>query len=140
MRILKRLAVWFVETFAQVLLLGFVLTVLLGHDQHAFFKDLSIYSSGIVLLFFTTGYLLSTMVARAVWRGRTLWSYLAIATVLFFIHFEIMNAGLGGAFEPSARGRIRPAGAFIAFACTLAGTFALRKWSPARSQLAEPRP
>jgi hypothetical protein len=140
MLILKRLSAWFVETSSEVVLLGLVLTVLLGHDQHAFFKDLSIYSSGVILLSVTTGYLLSTIVVRAVWRGRTLWSYPAIATVLFFIHFEIMNVGLGGAFEPSARVRIRAAGACIVFACTLAGTFVLRKWAPAHSKLAEPQP
>jgi hypothetical protein len=128
MLILKRLSVWFVETCFEVLLLGLVLTVLLGHDQHDFFKDLSFYSSGIILLFFTTGYLLSTIVVRAIWKGRTLWSYPAIATVLFFIHFEIMNVGLGGAFEPSDRLRIRAAGACIVFACTLAGTFVLGRW------------
>jgi len=128
MLVLRRLAVWFVETSSEVLLLGLVLTVLLGHDKHAFFKDLSIYSSGIVLLFFTTGYLLSTIVVRSVWRGRTLWSYSAIATFLFFIHFEIMNVGLGGAFEPPDRIRIAVAGACIAFACTLAGTLGLRTW------------
>lgn len=126
MLVLRRLATWFVETSSEVLLLGLVLTVSLGYDQHAFLKDLSIYSSGVVLLFFTTGYLLSTIVVRAVWRGRTLWSYSAIATVLFFIHFEIMNVGLGGAFEPPDRIRIGVAGACIAFACTLAGTLALR--------------
>jgi hypothetical protein len=75
MLILKRLAVWLIETSLEVLLLGLVLTLLLGHDQHAFLKDVLIYSSGIVLLFFTTGYLLTTTVARAVWRagnyGRT---------------------------------------------------------------------
>jgi hypothetical protein len=140
MLILKRLAVWCVETSSEVVLLGFVLSVLLGYDQHAFFKDLSIYSSGIILLFVTTGYLFSTIVVRAVWRGRTLWSYSAIATVLFFIHFEIMNVGLNGAFEPSPRVRIRAAGACIVFGCTAAGTFALRKWAPARSKLAEPQP
>lgn len=133
MLILKRLAVWFVETCAEVFLLGLVLTVLLGHDQHAFFKDLSIYSSGIVLMFFTTGYLLSTIVVRAVWRGQTLWSYPAIATVLFFIHFEIMNVGLGGAFEPSARLPILTAGACITFACTFVGGFVLREWAPSRT-------
>jgi hypothetical protein len=125
---LRRLAVWFVETSSEVLLLGLALTVLFGHDQHAFLKDLSIYSSGIVLLFFTTGYLLTTIVIRAIWRGRTLWSYPAIATVLFFVHFEIMNVVLGGAFAPPDRIRIRVAGACIAFACTLAGTLALRIW------------
>jgi hypothetical protein len=132
--------VWFIETCAEVLLLGLVLTILLGHDQHAFFKDLSIYSPGIILLFFTTGYFLSTIVVRAVWRGRALWSYPAIATVLFFIHFEIMNVGVGGAFQPSARVRICAAGGCVAFACTLVGTFVLRKWAQASSQLAEPRP
>jgi hypothetical protein len=140
MRTLKRLIVWFIETCAEVLLLGFVLTVLLGYDQHDFFKDLSMYASGIILLFFTTGYLLSTMVVRAVWRGRTLWSYPAIATVIFFLHFETMNVAVGGAFEPSTRVRIRAAGACIVFACTLAGTFALRKWAPARNRLSEPQP
>jgi len=128
MLVLRRLAVWFVETSSEVLLLGLVLTVLLGHDEHAFFKDFARYSSGIVLLFFTTGYLLSTIVVRSVWRGRTLWSYPAIATFLFFIHFEIMNVALGGAFEPPDRIRIVVAGACIAFACTLAGTLALRTW------------
>jgi hypothetical protein len=137
MLILKRLAVWFTETLTEVLLLGLVLTLLLGHDQHAFLKDLSIYSSGIILLFFTTGYLLSTVVVRIFWRGRTLWSYPAIAIILFFIHFEIMNVGLGGAFEPSTRLRVRVAGACIVFACTLAGTFALRKWASGRNKSAE---
>jgi hypothetical protein len=134
MLVLRRLAVWFIETSSEVLLLGLVLTFLLGHDQHAFFKDLSIYSSGIVLLFFTTGYLLSTIVVRAAWRGRTLWSYPAIATVLFVVHFEIMNVGLGGAFEPQGRIRVRVAGACIAFACTLAGTLALRNWVQAGNE------
>jgi hypothetical protein len=35
---------------------GIVLALLLGHDQNAFIKDVFIYSSGITLLFFTTGY------------------------------------------------------------------------------------
>ena len=140
MLILKRLAVWFVETSSEAVLLGLVLTVLFGHDAHAFFRDLAIYSSGIILLFVTTGYVLSTMVVRAVWRGRTLWSYPVIATVLFLIHFEIMNVVLGGAFEPPARVRIRAAGACIVFACTLAGTFILRMCAPARIKLAETQP
>ena len=41
MLILKRLAVWLVETSSEVLLLGVVLTVLLGHDQHAFFVSIT---------------------------------------------------------------------------------------------------
>lgn len=129
MLILKRLSVWFIETISEVLLLGIVLALLLGHDQNAFIKDVFIYSSGITLLFFTTGYLLSTIVVRALWKGRTLWSYPAVATVLFLIHFEIMNVGVGGAFQPSDRLRIRVVGALIALACTFAGTLLLRRWT-----------
>ena len=127
--IAKRLVVWFVETSSVALLLGLVLAVLLGYDQHAFLKDVSIYAAGIALLFLSTGYLLTTIVVRTLWRGRPLWSYSAIATALFLFHFEIMNVSLGGAFDPSDRVRIRAAGACIAFACTFGGTLVLRKWA-----------
>lgn len=63
---MKRIVVWFIETVSEILLLGLVLTILLGHDPHAFLKDLSVYSSGVVLLFFTTGFLISTIVVRAI--------------------------------------------------------------------------
>lgn len=140
MLILRPLAVWLIETSSEVLILGLILTLLLGHDPYAFLKGLLIYSSGVILLFLSTGYVFTTIVARAVWRGRRLWSYPAFATLLFFIHFEIMNVGLGGAFEPSARVRIRTAGAFITFACTLGGSFFLLKWAPANSHMAELKP
>jgi hypothetical protein len=133
MLILKRLAVWFVETFSAVLLLGLLLALLLGHDQHAFLKDVLIYSSGVGLLFFSTGFLLTTLVVRAVWKAPNLWLYPAAATTLFFIHFEIMNLSVRGAFEPPARLQVRVAGACIVFACTLVGTAMLRRWTAMRS-------
>ncbi len=137
MRILKRLCVWFFETVVEAVLLGIVIAVLLGYDQNAFIKDVLIYSTSVGLMFFTTGYLLSTVFVRASWRGLTLWSYPAIATVLFLIHFEIMNVGVGGAFEPKDRLHIRVVGVCIAFASTLAGTIVLRKWAPMRTKFAE---
>ena len=57
MQMTKRVVVWFIETLSETLLLGIVLAVLLSHDPSAFFRDLSVYSCGIALLFFTTGYL-----------------------------------------------------------------------------------
>ena len=132
---IKRIVVWLIETCLEVLLLGVVLTLLLGHDQHAFLKDVLIYSSGIGLLFFSTGYLLTTIVARAAWKAPKLWLYSAVATALFFIHFEIMNLGVRGAFEPPTRIRVRVAGACIVFACTFVGTLALRRWNAVRAEL-----
>jgi hypothetical protein len=86
-----------------------------------------------------TGYLLSTAVVRALWRGQTLWSYPAVAAVLFFIHFEIMNFGVGGAYEPKDRLRIRVAGALIVIACTFVGTLLLRRWRGASSNSVLPQ-
>ena len=135
---IKRITVWFIETCLEILLLGLVLTLLLGHDQHAFVKDVFIYSAGISLLFFSTGYLLTTVIVRAVWKGRRSWLYPAVATALYFIHFEIMNFGVRGAFEPSTRLHVRVFGACIVFACTLAGTLVLRRWTATGNDLRNP--
>lgn len=134
----KRLTIWLLETFFGVWLLGLALICLFGHDQHAFAKSLGLYISGIALLSFTTGYLLTTAVARGAWKGQKLWSYSAVATVLFLVHSQIFFVVSGGStrLEKLAIGA---AGACIAFACTLLGSVALRKWAPTRS-LAESQP
>jgi hypothetical protein len=72
MLMIKRLAIWLSETALEVVLLGVVLATMLGHDQNAFVKDVFLYGSGILLLFFTTGYLLTTAIARAFWKGKSL--------------------------------------------------------------------
>jgi len=127
--ILKRLAVWLLEMSLQALLLGLFLIVLHGYDQHAFGKDLLFYFDMIALLFFTTGYLLSTAVIRAIWKNWGTWLHPTIVAVLFLIHFEILNIGAGGAFEPPDGFRLRVAGVSIAFACTFVGGWFLRKWT-----------
>jgi hypothetical protein len=124
----KRMVVWLLETSCEALLLSLFLIVLYGYDQHAFGRALLAFANGVALLFFTTGYLLTTAIVRAVWRSQRLWLYPVIATVVFLIHFEILNVGIGGAFEPPERLRIRLAGACVLFACTFAGGWILRKW------------
>jgi hypothetical protein len=128
MVILKRLVVWLIEMALEALLLGLILIVSLGYDHDALGKGLLTYAATISFMFFSTGYLLTTAVSRAVWKLRKLWSYPALATVLFLIHFEIMNVGVGGAFAPMNRLRIIVAGVCIVFACTMFGSFALRLW------------
>jgi hypothetical protein len=128
--ILKRLAVWLLETTLQALLLSLFL-IAMHWDPQAFGKDLLFFLSGIALLFFTTGYLLTTAIVRATWRNRRFWLHPIIVAVLFSIHFEIMNVAARGAFEPPERFRFRVAGACIAFACTSIGGHLLRKWGQA---------
>jgi hypothetical protein len=139
MLILKRLAVWFAETSLEALLLGLTLISVFGYDQHGFGRSLGLYVSGIVLLSFTTGYLLTTAVARGAWRGRQWWSYSAIAVALFLIHSQVFFVVSGGSTRPEKLS-MQIAGACIVFACTFAGTLALRTWTAARSKLGEPQP
>jgi hypothetical protein len=138
-RLMKRLVVWFVETLLEVLLLGLALTALFGHDQHAFGRSLVAYASGIVLVSFTTGYMLTTAVARVAWRGQTLWSYSAIAVALFLIHSEVFFV-LSGGSRRLEQLSIQMAGSCIVLACTLAGTFVIRNWVPASNKLAALQP
>jgi hypothetical protein len=135
MLILKRLAVWLAEVSLQSVLLGLLLIVLYGDDQHAFGRGLLIYTISTLTMFFTSGYLITTAISRVVWKGQTFWLYSVVATALFILHFELLNLGLGGAFEPRDRIRIIVAGACAAWVTTLAGTFVLRRWIVSRNGL-----
>jgi hypothetical protein len=128
-RLLKRLAIWAAEIISQAVLIGLLLIGLFGYDQHAFGKDLLGYAGLILIMFFLTGYLATTAIARAVWRWRRPWLYSVIASALFLIHFEVLSISVGGAYPPRDRVRIRMAGACIAFLSTLAGTAVLQRWT-----------
>ena len=132
---IKRLVVWLVETSFEVLVLGLALIVLFGHDQHAFFRSLVAYATGIILFSFTTGYLLTTAVARGAWRGQQWWSYSTIAVGLFLVHSEIFFVISGGSKRPE-QFSIQVAGAFVVFACTFCGTVVLRRWTAIISESA----
>ncbi len=139
MLIVKRMAIWVLETSSAALLLGLALICLFGYDRGAFGKSLGLYVSGIVLLSVTTGYALTTGIARATWKGHRLWSYSALATVLFLIHSQIFFVISGGSTR-SARLSIQAAGAFIVFACTLVGSFILQIWRRADGRDASQAP
>ena len=137
--VVKRLTVWLLETLLGIMLLALFLIVLYGHDKHAFGGDFLTGVAVIVAMAFSTGYLLSSAVSRAIWRGRTLWSYPSLAALLFFIHSQLFFIVSGGSTQ-SEKLLVQAPGLCIVFGCTLAGTFVLRKWAPARSKLAEPQP
>lgn len=125
MRILKRLIVWSGETSLEGLLLAVTLVSLFGCDEHVYSKCMAINFVLILTMFFATGYLFSTEIVRAIWRGPT-WICSVIATALFLIQFEILNYSAGGAFEPTKRRVIRFTGVCIVFGCTYLGGLLLR--------------
>ncbi len=134
MLILKRFAIWLFETSLGALLLGLALIGLFGYYQHAFGRSLGLYVSGIVLFSFTTGYLLTTVVARIVWKGQKLWSYSAIAAVLFLIHSEVFFVVSGGSTRLQKL-LIQAVGACVVFACTFLGSVILQKCVSKRNKL-----
>lgn len=135
---IKRIVVWLLETLLEALLLSVVLVCLLGDNQHRYAKDLAVSFVWIGTMFFSTGYLFTTVIARAAWRGRFAWLYSGVALVLFFIHFEILNHSAGGIFDAPKRAVIRIAGACIVLACTFVGTLLLRRWASATASILEP--
>lgn len=126
--VLKRLAIWLFEMALQALMLGLFFIASHWPDEDAFGKDLLFFFQTAILLFFTTGYVFSTAILRAIWKDRGVWWRPTITAALFLVHFEILNVRAGGAFEPSERLRLRVAGPCIALASALIGGWLLRKW------------
>ena len=135
---IKRLLVWLLETVLEALLLSVVLVCLLGDNQHRYGKDLAVSFVWIGTMFFSTGYLFTTAIARTVWRRRLVWLYPGVALILFFIHFEILNHSAGGIFDTPKRAVIRIAGSCIVLACTFVGTLLLRRWTSGTANGLEP--
>ena len=138
MLILRRLSVWFGETLLEALLLGLALVGLFGYDQHAFGKSLEFYVTGILLFSFTTGYLLTTAIARGAWRGEKAWPYSVVASLLYLLHSEIFFRLSGGSTRPE-QFSMQVSGIFIVFACTFGGTLVLRRWTAATSESVLPQ-
>lgn len=130
MLILKRLSVWFVETGFEVLLLGLAIIGMFGYDQHDFGKSLGLAVGAIMLLSFTTGYLLTTAAARAAWGSRKLWSYSVVAIMLFLVHSGIFFLVSGADRHDLKNLSVLLAGCCVVFACTFIGSLVLRRWVP----------
>src|SRR4051812_16721198 len=64
----KRIVVWAVEMILQGLLVGLFLICLFGYDRYAFARGWLTYTVAIMLMFAMTGYLITTIVLRTVWR------------------------------------------------------------------------
>ncbi len=133
---IERLTTWALEITFEIVLLA-VFLALLAHDPNEFMKAVFGHGAGILMMFFVTGYLFTTIIARALWNGKRLWSYPCTAVILFVFHFEILSMAVGGAFDTATRFRIRIAGVLVALVCTSLGSFVLAKWSDQTSQTLE---
>jgi hypothetical protein len=123
--ILKRLAVWLIETACEALALSVLLIILSGRSENrSLADDLLLGLWGTALVFMVgSGYLLTTAILGVLWRSPNPWVYPAIAAALFMAHVQLFATGWG----PSTKVPVQVGGACIVFACTFLGTRFLRK-------------
>jgi len=131
MLILKRLVVWFLESFAEACLLGGLLGALLFPNFISVLRGVWPLALAVGILLFVHGYYLTTALFGVVWRSERLWLYPAIAATLFVIHMQIAFVRLQPDMSGGGRAMGLPfqvGGACIVFACTFVGSRLLRKW------------
>jgi hypothetical protein len=133
MLILKRLAVWAVETLCEALLLMLFLTTLWRESgQSSLIDDLGLTFVGTAFVFMVgSGYLLTTALFGVVWRSARPWVYPTIAAALFIIHVQFFATG----WTSTTKAPVQAGGACIVLACTFIGNWFLRKWGIQRPGL-----
>ena len=137
MLVLKRFAVWALETVSAAVLLGVLMYCLLGAftgpGAHGLFLDVLRYAVlTLVVFMWASGYLLTTAVAGIVGRLWKPWLYPLAAMILFVVHVEFFASGWKTTENPSLRYEslvIQYVGACIVLGCDLLGNLLLKKWS-----------
>jgi hypothetical protein len=129
----KRLTIWLLETLSAVFLIGLGWFLVAGYDKtRGIGKELLFAVTAIGVFAFSTGYLFTTAVCRAIWRDLRPWSYPIIATVLFLIHSQVFFVSFRSSSEPQELSFQIPGGLTV-FACTYLGS---RRWVSADNKLA----
>jgi hypothetical protein len=144
--ILKRLAVWLLESLPEAFLLGGLLLALslLGDGTLSLSNFVHLLPGawalafGVASVLFLHGYYLTTGLFGAVWRSGRIWVYPAIAAILFDIHTHIVFVRLKP--DMSAPGRATEVsflviGACMVFGCRFVGGWFLRHWTRVNREL-----
>jgi hypothetical protein len=125
--ILKRVAVWLLETLCGCLLLGLFVEVSFVPVRQSFMSDVQWLAFVIGGMSITAGYALTSAIFRMAWNNQGSRMYPVVAGALFLIHSQIFFIAAGGV-NKSERWSIQAAGACVVFVCTFLGTIGLRKW------------
>jgi bacteriorhodopsin len=127
MLMLKRLAVWLIETLVQVPLLMALLMLLTepSSDDRWFNVRLTLFAVNVFML--GSGYPITTGIVAILFRGRIRWLYPTIAALLFVVHEQFFLTGWAPP-EP-IHIQIQASGASLVFATTFLGGKYLQRWS-----------
>ncbi|MGE0887064.1 MAG: hypothetical protein AB7P14_26375 [Blastocatellales bacterium] len=133
MLILKRLAVWLIETAVEAVLLSLFTVVWWGYSDpvnRGFLFQLFIWAWGIFTIFMLgSGYLLTTAILRVFWKSERLWTYSAASAALVLLHLQIFSLLTGNEWLAGGELGIQVASACIVFTCTFIGGWILQKES-----------
>lgn len=130
MLILKRLAVWVLETLSTAFLIGMIMYAVGGGwagpaKENAFLGVLTWAGLVLTAFMFGSGYLFTSAIFGIFYRGKRAWQYPAIAAGLFVIHLQFFATGWTQ-FEKLS---YQALGVFVVLACDFAGNLLLRKWA-----------
>jgi len=135
----KRITVWFAETQCEALLLSALCVVLSlpqGPNGDGIFRDLVFGFIAVSTLFLATGFLLTTAIVSAFWRGESRWLYSAFAAALFSVLLQILFY-VTDPEDKHERLRYWIFGTCIVFGCSLVGGYILRWWTHAGGDLTD---
>jgi hypothetical protein len=133
MLILKRQAVWLLETLFEAVLLGAFLHILWGPGRSGNPGLLAFNVLWALWLSVTTGYAVTTLICRLVWKSEWLLWYPFNAALLYVIHAQIFFM-VNDAFTPANRLLLRVAGVCVVFVCAFIGSLVLQKWEETLSK------
>lgn len=130
MLILKRLAVWLIETVAEAVLLSLFMNMWWGFSdpvERGFLFQLFGWAWAILTVFMLgSGYLITTAILRMAWKSQRLWTYSAASAVLVLAHLQIFFFVASG-WTTYQRLQVQVASACVVFVCTFIGGWILQK-------------
>lgn len=127
MTVLRRLAVWLIETCCEAILLMLMILVTSAPSaQRTIVDDVPLAFFGTVIVFMIgSGYWLTTALGRLFLSSRNLCVYPTISAVLFIVHEQFLFSGWK--VPDGAHLQTQILGACLVFICTFIGSVFLRR-------------
>ena len=135
--VLKRLAIWLLESVLVDLGLGVLLLLMAvledphGHLEMPAYRAILAFAAAVLMVgMLATGYLATSAIARVLVPIKRWWLYPIVLAGLFSVHLEILFIAMGGTgWTRSEQAVVRMGGACTVFFVAMGGNALLRRWS-----------
>lgn len=127
----ERLVTWMIEIIIQAFAFSVLILEVGKLDRTIGIIDIVVGCVPVLYIFCVSGYVVTTIIIRVFLIRQNSWLSAICVTLLFLIHFEVLNHFIvsGGVADSSDRTFIRIIGSCITFLTTFAGAFALKRWT-----------